>query len=425
MKEACYPTAQGLMTVDDALTFILSKAVPVSDIEDVDISRALGRILARPQIATINVPPADNSAMDGYALASCDISGRDISASADTRLPVSQRIAAGQTSQPLIPGTAARIFTGAPIPSGADIVVMQEHCRVEDNTVIISPPFHIGQNIRARGEDVKAGTTILEAGIKLRPQDLGLVASIGVAQLPVYRPLRVAIFSTGDELTEPGTPLAPGKIYNANRYTLTGLLHTLRCEVIDFGIVPDNFAATRTALAAAAHQSDLIITSGGVSVGDEDHVKAAVEELGHLDMWRIAMKPGKPLAFGSVGHSKKNGMLTPFFGLPGNPVSVFATFCLFVRPYIMRRQGMAQALPQSVSVRADFDWLQSGNRREYLRARLHTGMDGTTGAVIYSNQSSAALTSVSWAQGLICIAEGTTVQRGQMVSFIPFTELLG
>ena len=400
------------MTVDDALALILSKAVPLDEIENLDLSRALGRILAQPQISALNVPPADNSAMDGYALAS-----GDIAIDGNTRLRVSQRIAAGQPSQALIPGTAARIFTGAPIPLGADCVVMQEHCRVEGDTVIISQPLHAGQNIRARGEDVKSGVTILDAGIKLRPQDLGLAASIGVGRLPVYRPLRVAIFCTGDELTEPNTPLAAGKIYNANRYTLTGLLHTLRCEIIDFGIVPDNLAATRAVLAAAAQQSDLIITSGGVSVGDEDHVKGAVETLGQLDMWRIAMKPGKPLAFGSVGN-------TPFFGLPGNPVSVFATFCLFARPFILRRQGMMQTLPQSVLVRADFDWLQSGNRREYLRARLHTNTEGMTGATIYPNQSSAALTSISWAHGLVCIAEGTTVQRGQMVSFIPFNELL-
>lgn len=420
-KDSCYPDtqaapAQRLMTVDDALAFILNTAAPLADIEDLDLSRALGRVLARPQISTLNVPPADNSAMDGYAFAS-----GDVSTEGDTPLRVSQRIAAGQTSQPLIPGTAARIFTGAPIPLGADCVVMQEHCRVDGDTVIVSPPLHAGQNIRACGEDVKVGVTILDTGIKLRPQDLGLAASIGMARLPVYRPLRVSIFCTGDELTEPnatlGTHLMPGKIYNANRYTLTGLLQALHCDVIDLGIVPDNLAATRTALAAAARQSDLIITSGGVSVGDEDHVKAAVETLGQLDMWRIAMKPGKPLAFGRVDK-------TPFFGLPGNPVSVFATFSLFARPFILRCQGMVKTLPQSVLVRADFDWLQKGNRREYLRARLHTGADGITSAVIYPNQSSAALTSVSWAHGLICIVENTTVQRGQMVNFISFTELL-
>lgn len=410
------------MSVDDALAFILSKAVPIADIEDLEVSRTLGRVLAQSQISTLDVPPADNSAMDGFAFASQDAT--PITDDGDIRLPVSQRIAAGQTSQPLVPGTAARIFTGAPIPSGADSVVMQEHCRMmDDGSVIISPPFHPGNNIRKCGEDVKKDTTILESGMKLRPQDMGLAASIGVTHLPVYRPLRVAIFCTGDELTMPGAALAPGKIYNANRYTLTGLLHALRCEVIDFGIVPDNMAATRTVLAAATRQSDLIITSGGVSVGDEDHVKAAVEALGHLDMWRIAMKPGKPLAFGSIDVPAHDTPI-PFFGLPGNPVSVFATFCLFVRPFILRRQGMAHPLPQPVLVRADFDWLQSGHRREYLRARLNTDTDGTTRAIIYPNQSSAALTSVSWAHGLICITEGTTVQRGQMVNFIPFTELL-
>ncbi len=411
------------MSVDDAMAFILSKAAPIADIEDLEVSRTLGRVLAQSQISTIDVPPTDNSAMDGFAFASHDAT--PISDDGDIRLPVSQRIAAGQTSQPLVPGTAARIFTGAPIPSGADSVVMQEHCRMmDDGSVIISPPFHPGNNIRKRGEDVKKDTTILESGMKLRPQDMGLVASIGVAHLPVYRPLRVAIFCTGDELTMPGAALVPGKIYNANRYTLTGLLHALRCEVIDFGIVPDNMAATRTVLATAARQSDLIITSGGVSVGDEDHVKAAVEALGHLDMWRIAMKPGKPLAFGSID-VPAHDTPTPFFGLPGNPVSVFATFCLFVRPFILRRQGMTHPLlPQPVPVCADFDWLQSGNRREYLRARLNTGTDGATRAIIYPNQSSAALTSVSWAHGLICITEGTTVQRGQMANFIPFTELL-
>lgn len=410
-KDVCYP-AQGLMTVDEALALILNKATPIADIENIDITQTLGRVLARPQTSTLNVPPADNSAMDGYALSS-----HDLTPEGDTRLRISQRIAAGQASQPLIAGTAARIFTGAPIPLGADIVVMQEHCRVEADAVIVSPPLHTGQNIRAQGEDVKAGTIILEAGIKLRPQDLGLAASIGLAQLPVYRPLRVAIFCTGDELTTPGSPLAPGKIYNANRYTITGLLHALRCEVIDLGIVPDDHVTTRNVLASAAQQADLVITSGGVSVGDEDHVKAAVEELGHLAMWRIAMKPGKPLAFGAVG-------TTPFFGLPGNPVSVFATFCLFARPFILHCQGMVKTLPQALSVRADFDWHKSGNRREYLRARLITGIDGTTGAIIYPNQSSAALTSVSWAHGLICIPEGETVQRGQRVNFIPYNELL-
>ncbi|MEQ6341106.1 MAG: molybdopterin molybdotransferase MoeA [Gammaproteobacteria bacterium] len=411
MTDACF-TEKELMSVDDALVLLLTKAQPVDEIEYADISNTLGRILAQPQTSTLNVPPADNSAMDGYAFAY-----RDIHTQGETQLCVSQRIPAGQTGHTLLPGTAARIFTGAPLPPGADTVVMQEHCHVEEDRVIIQHPIKSGQNVRRAGEDIAAGTIILSDGEKLRPQDMGLAASVGLAQLPVYRTLRVAIFCTGDELVAPGNPLAPGKIYNANRYTLTGLLRALGCEIIDLGIVPDNLAATRTILATAAQQADIVITSGGVSVGEEDHVKAAVDSLGHIDLWRIAMKPGKPLAFGTIGS-------TPFFGLPGNPVSVFATFCLFARPFILRRQGMINVLPQTVYVEADFDWPKAGHRREYLRARLTTAKDGKTRAVIFPNQSSAALSSVSWAQGMVIIPEGHTVQRGQMVRFIPFTELL-
>jgi molybdopterin molybdotransferase len=411
MTDPCF-TEKELMSVDNALALLLAKAQPVDEIEYADISNTLGRILAQSQTSTLNIPTADNSAMDGYAFAY-----RDIHAQGETRLSVSQRIPAGHTGHPLLPGTAARIFTGAPMPPGADTVVMQEHCRVEEDRVIIQHPIKSGQNVRRTGEDIAAGTIILTAGTKLRPQDMGLAASVGLAQLPVYRALRVAIFCTGDELVAPGNPLAPGKIYNANRYTLTGLLRALGCEIIDLGIVPDNLAATRTILAAAARQADIVITSGGVSVGEEDHVKAAVDGLGHIDLWRIAMKPGKPLAFGTIGS-------TPFFGLPGNPVSVFATFCLFARPFILRRQGMINVLPQTVYVEADFDWPKAGHRREYLRARLATAEDGKTRAVIFANQSSAALSSVSWAQGMVTIPEGHTVQRGQMVRFIPFTELL-
>lgn len=411
MTDPCF-TEKKLMSVDDALALLLTKAQPVDEIEYADISNTLGRILAQSQTSTLDVPTADNSAMDGYAFAY-----RDIHAQGETRLCVSQRIPAGQIGHPLLPGTAARIFTGAPLPPGADTVVMQEHCHAEEDRVIIQHPIKSGQNVRRAGEDIAAGTVILSAGTKLRPQDMGLAASVGLAQLPVYRTLRVAIFCTGDELVAPGNPLAPGKIYNANRYTLTGLLRALGCEIIDLGIVPDNLEATRTILAAAARQADVVITSGGVSVGEEDHVKAAVDGLGHIDLWRIAMKPGKPLAFGTIGS-------TPFFGLPGNPVSVFATFCLFARPFILRRQGMINVLPQSVYVKAGFDWPKAGHRREYLRARLATAEDGKTRAVIFPNQSSAALSSVSWAQGMVIIPEGHTVQRDQMVSFIPFTELL-
>lgn len=411
MSDPCYiPSA--LMTVDDALTLLLDKAQPVVEIEHVEIAAALGRVLAQSQISILDIPPVATSAMDGYAIAH-----HDLHAKTETRLRISQRIPAGSTGKPLEQYTAARIFTGAPLPAGADTVIMQEHCRAEADAVILQPGIKIGQNVRRMGEDITAGSEILAAGIKLRPQEMGLAASIGLAQLPVYRRLRVAMLCTGDELVPPGIPLAPGKIYNANRYTLTGLLQTTGCEIIDFGVVADNLAAMRTALSTAAQQADVIVSSGGVSVGDEDHVKTAVEELGHIDLWRIAMKPGKPLAFGTVGS-------TPFIGLPGNPVAVFATFCLFARPFMLRRQGMIDALPQTIAVQADFDWPKSGTRREYLRARLTKADDGNIRAIIFPHQGSAALSSVSWAQGLICIPEGQTVRRGQVVSFTPFSELL-
>ncbi|MDX1253239.1 MAG: molybdopterin molybdotransferase MoeA [Gammaproteobacteria bacterium] len=402
-----------MLSVDDALSLLLSKALPIDEVEHVETASALGRVLAQPQISTLDIPPTATSAMDGYAIAH-----RDLHSGTETQLCVSQRIPAGSTGRPLEPHTVARIFTGAPLPAGADTVVMQEHCRAEGDMVIIPPGIKAGQNVRRTGEDITAGSEILAAGIQLRPQDMGLAASIGLARLPVYRKLRVAMLCTGDELTTPGTPLAPGKIYNANRYTLMGLLQSINCEIIDFGIVPDNLAATRTVLSAAAQQADVVVSSGGVSVGDEDHVKTAVEELGHIELWRIAMKPGKPLAFGAIG-------ATPFFGLPGNPVSVFATFCLFARPFILRRQGMTDILPQTIAVQADFDWPKAGPRREYLRARLSSADDDAiTRATLFHHQGSAALSSVSWAQGLVCIPEGKTVQRGQMVSFIPFAELL-
>lgn len=412
MNDPCHiPSA--LMSVDDALSLLLSKALPVDEVEHVETASALGRVLAQPQTSTLDIPPAATSAMDGYAVAH-----RDLHAGTETRLRVSQRIPAGGTGRPLERHTTARIFTGALLPAGADTVIMQEHCHAEGDTVSIPPGIKAGQNVRRMGEDIAAGSEILAAGIKLRPQDMGLAASVGLARLPVYRKLRVAMLCTGDELAAPGTPLAPGKIYNANRYTLIGLLQSMNCEIIDFGIVPDNLTATRTVLSSAARQADVVVSSGGVSVGDEDHVKAAVEELGHIELWRIAMKPGKPLAFGAIG-------AIPFFGLPGNPVSEFATFCLFARPFILRRQGITDVLPQTIAAQADFDWPKAGPRREYLRARLTSADDGAvTRAILFHHQGSAALSSVSWAQGLVCIPEGKTVQRGQMVSFTSFSELL-
>ena len=406
-------TQPGMLTVDEAMTHLLGQAKVLNEVEEIDTLRALGRILATSQISPLTVPPLDNSAMDGYAVRMADLSGSGI-----TRLPVSQRIAAGQVGLPLAAGTAARIFTGAPIPPGADAVVMQENCTVEEAHVVVNYSPKSGESIRRAGEDILAGAMILSAGTRLGPGEMGLAASVGLAHLPVYRKLRVATFYTGDELVMPGDALKPGQIYNSNRYALAGLLDSMGCDQTDLGIVPDNLEATVKVLRQAAEHADLIITSGGVSVGEEDHVKAAVQQVGKLDMWRIAMKPGKPLAFGSVGKAD-------FIGLPGNPVSTFVTFCLFVRPFILRRQGVQQVSPLSFNVRAEFDWLKAGNRREYLRAKLRPTANSEIGAEIYANQSSGVLTSVVWGDGLVEIMENTTVERGQQVRFIPFSEIIG
>ncbi|OIP18784.1 MAG: molybdopterin molybdenumtransferase MoeA [Betaproteobacteria bacterium CG2_30_59_46] len=400
-----------LLSADEALAFLLARVQPANKTEQIATADALGRVLAERLTSAVNVPPLDNSAMDGYAVQIADL------VNASTRLRVTQRIPAGTVGQPLEAGLAARIFTGAPVPAGCDAVVMQEYCGVEGDTVTVSKPPKMGENIRRSGEDIAAGAEILPAGIRLRPQEMGLAASVGIASLLVYRKLKVATFFTGDEIVMPGEPLKPGQIYNSNRFVLTGLLQALGCEVVDLGIVPDNFAATVKVLETAASGADLIITSGGVSVGEEDHVKAAVEAVGKLDLWKIAIKPGKPLAFGEVGE-------VPFIGLPGNPVSAFVTFCLFVRPFILRSQGIAAAAPQAFSLKADFDWLKPGKRREFLRARLHAAENGEMGVQLYPHQGSGVLTSTVWADGLVEVPEGTPIHRGETVKFLPFTGLL-
>ncbi len=400
-----------LISVDEALDRLLAAARSVTDTETVPTLAALGRVLAQSQVSPLAVPPADNSAMDGYAVRSADL------AAGLMRLPVSQRILAGSVGEALAPGIAARIFTGAPIPPGADAVVMQEHTTVEEGFVLIHEPVAAGAHIRRAGEDIAVGTTVLSAGTRLLPQHLGLAASVGLAALPVVRRLRVATFFTGDELVEPGAPLAPGKIYNSNRHTINGLLAALGCEVIDLGTVADDLQATMDVLAEGARQADAIVTSGGVSVGEADYVKSAVERLGRLDLWRIAVKPGKPLAFGEVAGK-------PFFGLPGNPVSVFVTFCLFARPFLLRMQGVQAVLPESFPVEADFDWPRPDKRREFLRARLVRGKDAAVRAEIYPNQGSGVLTSTVWASGLIDVPAATPIRRGQTVRYIPFSELM-
>lgn len=396
-----------MLKANQLLDALLERARRASETETVVVTAALGRVLAIPQTSAITVPPLDNSAMDGYAVRVADV------AVAGTRLPVSQRILAGAVGASLQPGTAARIFTGAPIPPGADAVLMQEYCYAEGDDVVINTLPRRGENIRRAGEDIETGAQVLAAGTRIGAAEMGLAASVGLAALPVFRRLKVACFFTGDELVTPGTPLEPGQIYNSNRYTLTGLVNGLGCELIDLGIVPDSLEATEAALAGAASVADVVITSGGVSVGEADYVKAAVEKLGRIEMWKVAMKPGKPLVYGRVDEAD-------FIGLPGNPVSAFVTFCLFVRPFLLKRMGVRDVLYRAFPVKADFAWAKPGVRREFLRA--HMQENGR--AAIYPNQSSGVLTSCAWADGLVDIEIGQTVQPGDWVRFIPLAELL-
>ena len=396
-----------LLSIDEAYAKLLGFVRPVREVESVDTMLASGRVLAVTLNSTISQPPMDISAMDGHALRAVDVSV------AGTRLAVSQRIPAGSVGHALLPGTAARIFTGAPLPAGANAVVMQELCEHDGDHVLINTVPTLGEAVRRRGQDIGVGEQVLPAGVRLTPQALALAASVGVAQLPVYRRLKVAVFSTGNELVMPGEPLPPGAIYNSNRFLLRALLADLGCEVEDFGIVPDRLDLTREVLRRAAEGHDLIVTSGGVSVGEEDHVKPAVEAEGRLDMWKIAMKPGKPLAYGRV-HA------AAFIGLPGNPVSSFVTFLLMVRPFVLASQGCAEVGAQSMLLRADFDWPRPDRRREFLRAR----MNASGGVELFANQGSAALNSTVWANGLVDIPAGTTVKRGEMLRFLPYGDLL-
>lgn len=406
------PNQATLLSVDEALDFLLSQAHPVEAVEEALTLDALGRVLAAAQVSGISVPPHDNSAMDGYA-----VRAADLNPSGDTRLAVTQRIPAGSVGSPLLPQSAARIFTGAPIPPGADAVVMQEDTTQANDVVTIHRAVPPGNNIRRAGEDIAPGSTVLQAGIRLGPQHLGLAASVGLARLPVYRKLKIATFFTGDEIVMPGQPLAPGQIYNSNRFTLNGLLHSMGFDVVDLGVVPDDLEATAGVLARAATQADVILTSGGVSVGEEDYIKAAVERLGEISMWRISMKPGKPLAFGRIENAS-------FIGLPGNPVSVFVTFCIFARPFLLRAQGVMDIAPRGFWAEAAFDWPRPDRRREYLRARRVAGDAGSTRVEIYPHQGSGVLTSTVWGEGLIDVPAGTAITRGDRVFFMPFSELL-
>ena len=403
-----------LLSVDEALTALEGLVKPLQEVEVVNLSAGLHRILAEDVYSSINVPPLANSAMDGYAVKVSDFS----QVSKGAELMVSQRIPAGSVGSELEAGTAARIFTGAPIPESADAVIMQELCVAsEDGThVIINDDVALGQNIRLAGEDIANGDLVLKAGHKLSPQDLGLLASIGCGELKVIRKLRVAVLFTGDELKQPGEDLGVGQIYNSNQYTLVGLLEQLGCEVINYGIVEDTLDAMVSGLSEAATKADLIITSGGVSVGEEDHVKAAVSSLGELELWRIAIKPGKPLAFGRIKD-------VPFLGLPGNPVSVFVTACVFARPFIQGMQGSGFARAKGIKVAAAFDIDFEVRREEYFRVRLSHNVEGDAVLELFPHQGSGVLTSASWATGLAVVKQGANVKAGDMVEYIPFTLL--
>jgi len=414
------PEHRPLLSLDDALARLAAGAAPhrITQTETLSTFDALGRVLAQDVASTLDVPPADNTSMDGYAMRAADVPA------AGTLLTVAQRIPAGHVGQPLLPGTAARIFTGGQVPDGADAVVMQEQCEavapapggglgaVRVNTVPAA-----GQWIRRRGEDVRQGEAVLRAFERLSPQALGLAASVGAGELTVLRRPRVAIFSTGDELMMPGEPLRPGAIYNSNRFVLRGLAQAAGCDATDLGIVPDRLDATREALRTAAQGHDLIVTSGGVSVGEEDHLKPAAQAEGHIEHWQMAIKPGKPLAFGSI--RRADGSSALLVGLPGNPVSSFVTWLLAVRAVLRTLQGMAPALPTALPMRADFDWPRPDRRREFLRARINA--EG--GLELYANQSSGVLTSAVWADGLVDNPPGQVIRPGDAVRFLPLGEL--
>ncbi|RKT27372.1 molybdopterin molybdotransferase [Paraburkholderia sp. RAU2J] len=411
-----------MLATADALATLLGAARPIDGTESIPTLEALNRVLSADVMSPLDVPPMNTSAMDGYAIRTADLAREGVS-----RLPVSQRIPAGHAPTPLQPGTAARIFTGATVPPGADAVVMQEQTEAAGDQVTILHTPQAGEWITAQGADIRRGSVILPAGTRLSPQALGLAASVGCAQLEVRRRVKVAVFFTGDELTMPGEPLEPGAIYNSNRFTLRGLLEKLGCEITDYGIVADKLDATRATLREAAEAHDLILTCGGVSVGEEDHVKPAVEAEGRLSMWQIAMKPGKPLAFGAVRRAASRASAgasasaeTFFIGLPGNPVSSFATFLLFVRPFVLSLAGVRTVAPRALSLRADFTQSKADRRNEFLRARINE----TGGLDLFPNQSSAVLTSTVWGDGLIDNPPNHAISAGESVRFIPFSELL-
>ena len=400
-----------LLNFEDARQTLLTAATPLTATESLPLLAALGRTLAHAIMSPLNVPGFDNSAMDGYALNVQDFQALP------ALFPVTQRIAAGQTGTPLAPNTAARIFTGAPVPEGANVVVPQEHTQDSGGAIALTQSIEAMQHIRRKGEDIAEGGLVLAAGQRLGAPQLAMLASIGIATVTVFQPLKVGVLFTGDELTEPGQALAPGAIYNSNRYAINALLAQLGCTVNDYGIVRDSAEATREALHKAACENDVIITCGGVSVGEEDHVKAAVVALGSLDLWQISMKPGKPLAYGRVDQAD-------FIGLPGNPVSAFVTFLLMARPFLIKRMGAAHTELKYLTAKADFDWPTPDRRREFLRVKITKDASDAPVLSLWPNQGSGVMSSLAWADGLVDLASDTKIARGDVVRYLSLSDLL-
>lgn len=408
----CGCDGHGLKPVDEALAELLARAPAPPAVESVALADALGRVLASDLEAPCDLPHWDNSAMDGYALRAADVPAGGGS------LALAGCIAAGEAGDQALPaGCAVRIFTGAPLPPGADSVVAQEDCRAEGDRVWL-PAVALGSHVRRRGEELRQGAPLLRAGLRLRPQELGLLAAVGQARVPVYRRLRVCLLSSGDELREPGQTLAPGQIYNANRFSLGALLRQWGLDVQEYEVLVDTLAASRDALELAAAECDVLISSGGVSVGERDHLKQAVGALGELHLWRLAMQPGKPLAFGSVAGK-------PWLGLPGNPAAALVTALVAARPFLRRAQGLAETALAPLNLPAAFAWPQPNKRRQYLRARLATDASGASRVEIHPQQGSAMLLAASWADGLAVVEAGRTFAAGEPVAYLPFSELYG
>lgn len=411
----CDEIPQSLLSTDKALATLTNAVKVISVTESLELDGALGRILGVDICSNINVPGFDNSAMDGYAI---HLKEGQINTPGGISFEITGRIPAGTTGLELQPGCAARIFTGAPVPKGANTVIMQEECElIENNSNIeIYRPISLGENIRPMGNDIKTGDVVLAKGSKLKPQDIALAASIGMNTLEVFRKIKVGIFFTGDELVTPGYELKPGQIYDSNRYALTAMLNNLGCDITNLNHVKDTLDDTLIALDSLQDKCDLIITTGGVSVGEEDHVKPAVEKLGKLNLWRIKMKPGKPLAFGQIGQSA-------FIGLPGNPVSAMVTFLLFARPFIKKTQGCTNYLNTHFKVAANFDWRRPKPRREFVRVKLD---QSTLPANVsqYPKQGSDVLSSMVWADGFAEIPEDTVFKSGELVNFYPLNEMM-